>query len=301
MDQIVSRTSNSRKHPFTAYLAKLLYILISNQPIMPVFPYLFENGQLIPFENFKTSHNLLNKDFFSWRQIVAAIPRAWKTILRSSTCGPDLCKTQGIFFITRHLCLQKLSSKQIYQILVYKTSNPPTSQAKIQQILNNSTLLWADIYLYGRKITLDSFSRFFHFKCAHNILYLNDRLFKMKLANTSACSLCGLSPETMVHLFSECPRTNELWAKLAEKLNIVLPPLTPESAYCGFYKSKNILHGHIHLIFKMLISKHRQSGTPSENLFLNKIKQIRQIEKTITSSSVHAKRKNTIKWSSLEF
>ena len=182
----------------------------------------------------------------------------------------DLCRTQGIFFLARHLTIDRLSSRQIYQILIHKTAEPPTSQRKIQEILNKEINNWSDIYLYGRKITIDSYTRCFNFKCTHNILFLNDRLVKMNLAASSSCSLCGSQKETMVHLFCKCSITIKLWKKLAEKLNIELTALTPESAFFGFYNSKNVFVGHIHLVFKIEIYKNRISGTTSVGQLINK-------------------------------
>ena len=119
----------------------------------------------------------------------------------------------------------------------------------------------------------------------------------MNLATSSSCSLCGLHKETMVHLFCKCSKTIELWRKLAEKLNLDLPTLTPESAFFGFFRIKNILYGHIHLVFKIEIFKNRKSGTISVSHIINKIKQIKRIERLITASNENAKRKNYLKWS----
>ena len=67
------------------------FIQIANQPINALFQFecfiddFYENGLLIPFETFKITYNLSNRDFFKWRQIVSAIPLAWKNKL----CEPS--------------------------------------------------------------------------------------------------------------------------------------------------------------------------------------------------------------------
>ena len=78
------------------------------------------------------------------------------------------------------------------------------SQLKISQIISDQNIKWNEVYNFGRKITIDSYGRMFHFKCSNNILFLNKALFKMNIQNTSLCSYFHTQDETMVHLFVEC-------------------------------------------------------------------------------------------------
>ena len=43
--------------------------------------------------------------------------------------------------------------------------------------------------------------RVFQFKILHNILYTNDKLFKMRQVETELCTFCQTAVETPVHIF----------------------------------------------------------------------------------------------------
>jgi hypothetical protein len=48
--------------------------------------------------------------------------------------------------------------------LINKIWEKPTSEGKIEEILEISDVNWQKIYMLGRKIKLDSYSRQFYFK-----------------------------------------------------------------------------------------------------------------------------------------
>ena len=89
----------------------------------------------------------------------------------------------------------------------------------------------------------------------------------------------------------------DLEKKLKEKITI-LPDLTPQSAFFGLVGENNMIN-HIHLIFKMEIYKMRSQKTCNVNIIINKIKEIRAIEQSITNFNEKAKAKNTVKWAIL--
>ena len=201
--------------------------------------------------------------------------------------------------ISRRLTLSKLSGKEVYIILINKMWEKPTSEEKIEQELGETDLIWSKIYMLGRRITLDSYSRQFHFKITHNILFLNKALKRMNLVVSSLCSYCNAEEETTIHLFAECLYVKELWELLKTFFisKIVLPDLTPQSAILGWYQedSIGILENQILLIFKMMVYKDREMGSCSLNRVLNKLKMVRTIE-----SSMHTNNEYNInKWEAI--
>ena len=145
---------------------------------------------------------LPNNYYFKWIQILSAIPNRWKNNLKENApLNVTIIHTQHTLQVTRILPLNKLSSKQCYIILTHSLKAPPTSQQKISEILDSNNIDWPTVYPLGNRTTIDSYSRMFHFKCSHNILYLNKALFKMKITTTKICSLCKIANETIVHLF----------------------------------------------------------------------------------------------------
>ena len=73
---------------------------------------------------------------------------------------------------------------------------------------------WKIIHTLGRKLTIAIFGRMFHYKCAQNILYLNNRLFKWGKAENNKCSFCNTFTEDIVYIFSQCFKTKCLWNSL---------------------------------------------------------------------------------------
>ena len=127
--------------------------------------------------------------------------------------------------------------------------------------------------MLGRKITLDSYSRQFHFKLTHNVLFLNKALNGMNLVESSLCSYFRCVDETTVHLFSECLVVRGLWGEVQNyfRSKVILADLNPQSAILGWYQEKILclLKNQILLIFKMIVYKDREMGICSLCRVLN--------------------------------
>ena len=90
-------------------------------------------------------------------------------------------------------------------------------------------------------VTVESKLRIFQYKVLNNILYLNDRLYKMGIVQTPLCSLCKQEKETVIHLLCQCHVTRQLWCSLSDWLQGVLrlPPLEPVTAILGSWDLEN--------------------------------------------------------------
>ena len=126
-----------------------------------------ENGDLMGWEMFKQKNGKNDSFFFKWRQILDAIPRDWKDIVRRDVSSGHVgivTPEPHLQVISRRVVLAKLTGKETYIMLINGIWEKPTSEGKIEQMLGESNLIWSKIYMLGRKITLDSYSRQFHFK-----------------------------------------------------------------------------------------------------------------------------------------
>ena len=135
------------------------------------------------------------------------------------------------------LPFSRLSSRELYNIRLCKIAETPTSQLYIHNMLNAPSLPWKSIYLLARSISIDSYSRVFHYKCLNNILYLNRALCRMGLSDTPLCSFCHGDDETMPHLFYSCHVSKSVWSDLQSIFgpNIALPSLSLQSAVLFFF------------------------------------------------------------------
>ena len=86
-------------------------------------------------------------------------------------------------------------------------------------------------------------------------MYFTSRI-KMKLVETSLCSLCNNFTESAIHFLFECRSTQTPWNKLQHWLypSTELLPLNPQNAMPGFFEVPNssdlTVADHILLIFK---------------------------------------------------
>ena len=111
------------------------------------------------------------------------------------------------------------------------------------------------------KVTIETSLRVFQYKLLNNIIYLNKRIAKFDPAVNLLRSLCSQAPEDVVHLFSHCQKTQQLWELLRSMLHghITLPDPEPTLAVIGKWciENNNLIINHIVLIFKKFLHDNR--------------------------------------------
>ena len=143
----------------------------------------------------------------------------------------------------------------MYEKLIQPIKRNPTAQKTMEALLQGPNIKWSLVYILPRKVTIDTSTRIFQYKILNNILYLNNRLYKMTITESPLCSLCGNDTETILHLFCHCSITQNLWKQMQNWLSDILdiPELTDKIAILGRYPCQgatNILINHIILMFK---------------------------------------------------
>ena len=73
----------------------------------------------------------------------------------------DLCQDRRLIKAARILPLDKLSSKEIYSMLISNIGNKPTSNIYFEKLFENTTLDGNKIYLPPRLATIDTNLRSF--------------------------------------------------------------------------------------------------------------------------------------------
>ena len=111
--------------------------------------------------------------------------------------------------------LPDMSVKAAYKILIRHLVNALTSQKSLEKLLCRQDLDWASIYIIPQVVTVESKLRIFQYKVLNDILYLNDRLYKMGIVQTPLYSLCKQEKETVIHLLCQCHVTRQLWCSLS--------------------------------------------------------------------------------------
>ena len=72
-------------------------------------------------------------------------------------------------------------------------------------------LCWKSIYKSCFWTLHDNVYVWFQYRILRRILGTNDLLCKLKISQSYLCRLCGVHPESIKHLFSNCSKSVELW------------------------------------------------------------------------------------------
>ena len=149
------------------------------------------------------------------------MPKTWKDIILK-----DKGNAKNLVIFDHHTVrnsqihsLNKLTSKELYLILVEANTVKPTAQDYFENLFETSQFKRKNIYFLIRNTTLDTKARMFQFKVLHNVLYANKMLFKFGKVTSPRCSFCKLHDETIMHLFYKCLIVKELWNQLKSILS----------------------------------------------------------------------------------
>ena len=88
----------------------------------------------------------------------------------------NLCQNHHVIKGVRTLPLDKLSSKEIYSILISNIVNKPASNIYFEKLFENTALDWNKIYLSPRLATTDTTLCSFQYKIPNNVLFLKKKL-----------------------------------------------------------------------------------------------------------------------------
>ena len=149
------------------------YIKIDNSPIYFrkfaqkninfVIDLFEENGDITKWEVFKIKYGCENNMFFQWIQLINSISSQWKEIIKTNINTRGILKDHSVIRSFRVLALEKLTSREIYDILITKKTNKPTSQRYFENLFNRNDIGWNEIYLLPRKATVNSYLRNFQY------------------------------------------------------------------------------------------------------------------------------------------
>ena len=101
-------------------------------------------------------------------------------------------------------CLNKLGSRELYQIQISEKYKKPNSQLCYERYFNKFDFDWKSIYLLPRMVTVSTKLRVFQYKILNNILFANKMVSKFKKVESPLCYFCKDEDETYIHLFHRC-------------------------------------------------------------------------------------------------
>ena len=90
-----------------------------------------EDGNIIPFNSW-VNRGIPQQYFLQGRSIGAAIPTSWKNVLKQGF-KREHCSASGFTILGEDIDFDNMTTKMIYQILIHRFQEPPTSQSKYEE------------------------------------------------------------------------------------------------------------------------------------------------------------------------
>ena len=123
-----------------------------------------------PWDDLKLEYNLTNETFLGFNNYNSLFRTSRKKLLNRILLHHLI---KGALIIT----FEKLSSKELYSILIKEFTNRPSPNVYFEKIFPNMKFDWRKIYISLRILTINSYLRSFQYKILINILFLNEKLF----------------------------------------------------------------------------------------------------------------------------
>ena len=201
------------------------YIRIGNKPVY--YNNWIKNGILnieqlldtqdnpLKYEGFKEKFQNLKTHFLEYMAIVLVT----KNFLKPDTYVNEKMRETTTITIPQVVSESKLN-RLVYNTLLKETATVPNnSQLKWARDLgtcqdNVSNIDWKIAYSLSFSCTVSTCLRSFHFKYLHRRIPTNVFLAKCQISPTEKCTFCKNEPETLIHLFLQCPFTNQCWQNI---------------------------------------------------------------------------------------
>ena len=165
---------------------------------------LFQNdGKMRSREYLRGKLGLDDNRKFYWRQIIHAIAHVWKEMF--SGCVNNI---NDLIFNEHHLirkhqiyCLEKLKRRELYNMQLIFNIEKPTAETYFEKKIKKPELKWKDIYTLPKRVMINRNLLICQYKLLHNIIYLNEMLYKFGKKVSPLCSFCMEEPDIPIHLF----------------------------------------------------------------------------------------------------
>jgi hypothetical protein len=228
---------------------------------------------------------------FELLSTIKSIPKTWKGIHFSENIPESISE--------KRLC--KITTKNISKSIKEKITIQPTSEMFFIKKLDISPIEMKEYYGIPFRATIYTKLRSFQFKVNHNIIFTNDRLYKIGYVSSDLCTFCNEYSETLCHLFVECHKIKELWSQVTQTLlsPYGIEQLSEKDILLGIIcrENQNNVINHILIEVKYYIYMCKLEKTmPVYNRLKNRLKITESIEKEIAQKTMKKAKQHTYKW-----
>ena len=110
--------------------------------------------------------------------------------------------------------LSSVKPKSLYNAFKMAKQTPPSAQKRFQDQFPDVQFDWNEIYSLSLKVSLETKIKEFQYKVLNNIVFTNEKLFKIKMIDSLQCTFCKNEIEALEHLFYSCEITRSFWVAL---------------------------------------------------------------------------------------
>ena len=158
------------------------------------------------------------------------------------------------------------------------------TQARFQDQFPDVQFDWNEIYSLSLKVSLETKIREFQYTVLNNLVFTNEKLFKIKMIDSPQCTFCKNEIESLEHLFYNCEVTRSFWVALRSWLvehNINLKPSSVFNVLFGIFNAGEdfVIVNHLILEAKFYIYRCKFNGVkPAMLVIKTKIGAIHNIQ-----------------------
>ena len=154
--------------------------------------------------------------------------------------------------------LSLVTPKSLYNAFKIAKQTPPSAQKRFQDQFPDVQFDWNEIYSLSLKVSLETKIREFQYKVLNNLVFTNEKLFKIKMIDSPQCTFCKNEIESLEHLLYSCEITRSFWVALRSWLmecNINLEPLSVFNVLFGILNAGEdfVIVNHLILVAKFYI------------------------------------------------
>ena len=139
--------------------------------------------------------------------MIHAIPKSWKKYIKI-----DLGIYRNLLYLNHYLVknnqiysIGKQKAIELYSLSISFRNTAPTSQKYFENFFPSVSFMWKGVYIFTRKVTINTRLRVLQYEVVINALYFNKHLYIFKVSGTKFSSFCNQEDETNIHLFANCP------------------------------------------------------------------------------------------------
>ncbi len=172
------------------------------------------------YDNIKEiDYNVKMKEITNYyNDLKESIPKEWQTIIKQRVVRnregklPAMLVEQG----GEWKSINSLKSKQIYEKFLVQASQRPTSLPFWGKVMPNLNVgqIWGQWRVRGNSLEAEDND----YKIRHNKVFTNVILHQFDRGVGRECDICGLLPETLMHMYRECSELTSFFETLKECL-----------------------------------------------------------------------------------